>query len=258
MGEEQNQHSENLTFSQRYGYEPLPEPMRLETLSEDLRKDIWSVVEDFFAEIENSHGISKIEMQDMVEPYELHKYELEYIQSFISILEEYLKKPRDDIPNKVNEIIEKIKSAIFNGEFNRVFDLLEIIINGERETQELAKEINGMFEKYIAAYRLDTSQKPYRFFPCASKEQCDAIQQAIKVINESDMVGASVHLRKSAKHINEREYSESVADSIHAVESVARKIDPKASKTLGPALDSLEKSGVLKHRAFKEAFKKGS
>ena len=34
------------------------------------------------------------------------------------------------------------------------------------------------------------------------------------------------------------------------------RIDPNAGNTLGPALDSLEKAGVLNHRALKEAFSK--
>ena len=40
------------------------------------------------------------------------------------------------------------------------------------------------------------------------------------------------------------------------MESVARVIDPKTSQTLGPALDSLEKAGLLKHPALKGAFDK--
>ena len=40
------------------------------------------------------------------------------------------------------------------------------------------------------------------------------------------------------------------------MESVARLIDPAASKTLGPALDSIEKAGLLKHAALKNAFKR--
>ena len=70
------------------------------------------------------------------------------------------------------------------------------------------------------------------------------------------MDGATAHLRQAAEHINARRYADSVADSIRAVESVARVIAPKASNTLGPALDSLEKAGLLKHAALKEAFKK--
>ena len=42
----------------------------------------------------------------------------------------------------------------------------------------------------------------------------------------------------------------------NAVESVARTIDPEAGKTLGPALKSLEKEGVLNHRALQDGFSK--
>ena len=70
------------------------------------------------------------------------------------------------------------------------------------------------------------------------------------------MEGAAAHLRDAAEHINAKQYGDSIADSIHAVESVARVLDLEASQTLGPALDSLERSGLLKHPALKEAFKK--
>ena len=32
--------SDHLTFSQRHGYEPLPEPMKLEEISDDLRREM--------------------------------------------------------------------------------------------------------------------------------------------------------------------------------------------------------------------------
>ena len=70
------------------------------------------------------------------------------------------------------------------------------------------------------------------------------------------MSGAEVHLQQAAEHIHSRRYAESVKDSILAVESVARVIDPMAEKTLGPALKSLEKGGVIRHAALKEAFSK--
>ena len=37
-------------FSQRYGYEPLPEPMRLEELASDLRREIWNAVREMLVE----------------------------------------------------------------------------------------------------------------------------------------------------------------------------------------------------------------
>ena len=46
-----------------------------------------------------------------------------------------------------------------------------------------------------------------------------------------------------------------IADSIHAVESVARFFDPESNQTLGPAIDSLLENGVLKHPALARAIK---
>ena len=71
------------------------------------------------------------------------------------------------------------------------------------------------------------------------------------------MGGATTHLRDAAEHIKEQKYADSIADSIHAVESVACKIDPdpEGRNTLSKALNSLEKAGLLKHKNLKEAFK---
>ena len=60
-------------------------------------------------------------------------------------------------------------------------------------------------------------------------------------------------MRNAAECINGADWAGSVRESIHAVESVARKLDPKASKDLGPALASLEKRQKL-HPALKKAF----
>ena len=68
------------------------------------------------------------------------------------------------------------------------------------------------------------------------------------------MDGADTHLRQAAEHLNARRFADSVRESIHAVESVARMVDPKAERTLGPALDSLERAGVIQHKALKQAF----
>ena len=95
-----------------------------------------------------------------------------------------------------------------------------------------------------------------RAVPSASKEQGEAAQHAIDTIRKNGLDGAVAHLRQAAEHINAGQYSDSIADSIHTVESVARTIDPKSSKTLQPALRSLQKEGVLKHQALSNAFEK--
>ena len=42
---------DHLTFSQRYGYESLPGPMKLEEISNDLRREIWNTVRELMLSI---------------------------------------------------------------------------------------------------------------------------------------------------------------------------------------------------------------
>lgn len=53
MSNERKQFPEHFTFSQRYGYEPLPESMRFGHLSNDLRRELCNAV-DIFSKIFHS------------------------------------------------------------------------------------------------------------------------------------------------------------------------------------------------------------
>ena len=192
--------------------------------------------------------------------YETHSHHLflrRKRKRFIErVLGRVLKKAEHEIDVSFDNALRQFGEVTQNKPFNVVLDLVEIIANDGPYTKDFVNRVSELFERHAAAYRLDTSQHPYRFFPQTSKEQGDAVRQAIETLNEGGMRGADTHLREAADQIKTRKYSDSVANSIHAVESVARIIDPKSSKILGPALDSLERAGLLKHPALKEAFKK--
>ena len=237
-------HSEKyLTFSQRQGYESMPEPMRLEEISDALRREIWNetrrLLESF---VILDHYFSKVYF---------NPNGVEFVKRVIGKL---LKISEDEVDTKYPYVINLSRKTIRNYNFNEVLDLAEIISN-EKPEHEFARKIAHAFEAHAAAYWLDLSRRPYRFFPRSTKMQDEATRSAIATIRNEGMKGAETHLRQAADHINARQFADSITDSIHAVESVARTIDPKA-KTLGPALDSLQKSGLLKHPALKEAFSK--
>lgn len=222
---------EHLTFSQRYGYTSLPNPMIVEEISDDLRREIYNVVYRYC----DSYHVD-----------EYSKY----------VIAKILKKPEDEMSSFFSNQAKHFKAVILGGKFFLVLDLLEELINDRVFEEPFLKKFEDLFDQYAAAYWLDTSQKPYHFFPRASKEQGDATQEAIETIRAGGLDGSATHLHQAAEHINVGQYADSIVDSIHAVESVARTIAPSNSKSLGPALDSLENSGLLKHPALKEAFKK--
>ena len=232
--------SDHLTFSQRYGYAPLPEPMRLEEISGDLRREILN-------------AIREIILKGALPPSYLEEEAKRFVER---VLGKILKKAEHEIDATYSNALSQFGKITQNSSFNVVLDLVQIIANDGPHTNDFVNRVSEIFERHAAAYRLDTSQRPYRFFPQTSKEQGEAVRQAIETLSQDGMEGAATHLRQAAEHINTGQYGDSIADSIHAVESVARLLDPKASQTLSPALDSLEKAGLLKHSALKEAFKK--
>lgn len=241
MSDNRYQSDDHPTFSQRHGYEPVPEPMQLEELSDDLRREIWNVTRGLL-----------ISLRGPSESYDFEEHESRFLER---VLGKLLKKPEDEINTFYYKVLNQFKDSILNGIFYEVLNLIEILTNERRYDKELVNRISKLFETHVAAYWLDKSNYPYKFFPRSNEAQGEATREAIKTIRDGSMKGAETHLRQAAEHINAQRFAESIKDSIHAVESVARQIDPK-SKTLGPALQSLEKAGLVKHTALKEAFSK--
>lgn len=244
-----NDRHHNLSFSQRYKYEARPKPMQLEQLSNNLRRAVWNVVyrllDPYIEELDPwKAGLYEVNM---------HRFTSKDIERFVvRAVGEHIKQPEDKI--SPNDIIANnfLRQVILDGKFNKVLDFIEILVNDESELLS-GKKMQALFEQHGAAYRLDMTQPPFQFFPCASKEQGDAIQKDMETLRNSSMAEATIYLRKAAAHINNRNFPDSVASSIMAVESVARAMAPN-SKTLGQALNSLEKAGCRIHPALKKAF----
>ena len=233
--------SDHVTFSRRHGYEPLPESMQLEEISDDLKREIFNTVRELFLRARDRWG-------DF-----FANDEARFIER---VFGRFFRQTEDQIGGLYTDAMDRTNRIIFKREFHKILDFLEIIMNDNYDTTHFSDRIQELFEQHGAAYWLDTSQRPYQFIPRATKEQGDTTREAIETLRDTNMHGASTHLHQAAEHINARQYADSIADSIHAVESVARRIDPEANRTLGPALSSLERAGLLKHPALKAAFNK--
>ncbi|MBF2761176.1 MAG: hypothetical protein ISN28_13095 [Ectothiorhodospiraceae bacterium AqS1] len=240
-----------LTYKQRYGFEDLPQAMRVGELSDDSRREIWNLMQLFIKSYTNYIDSSR--------------------QSFYSrIFGEYRKLPIDEIDTRNDKPLNDIKNIIINDSAENTLQFIEILLNDElisgsfiphpfasqQNIQGILKYLIDLFEKHTAPYRIDLSERPFRIFQHTSKEEADATAASIQAIkNAGGFYGALTHLRNAAEFINERKFADSIRHSISAVESVVRLIEPDA-KTLGPALSKLEKSGIIKHPALKESLNK--
>ena len=226
-----------MTFSQAQGYEKPPGPLALEELSDDARRELWnhlfgSVSFDLFVEMNRPwHSIFKT----------LHN--------------DFLGQPIDEFYPTRRKLVESYRDNVLKRlEFNRVFDLIQMVMRHPSCPPEFTAGVVEVFERCGLAYCVDTNGPP-TIFPAATGEEGEAIREAMQEFAVAGLKGAQTHLRNAAELINQGEWGGSVRESIHAVESVACQLDPKASKTLKPALASLEKRGHL-HPALKEALSK--
>ena len=233
---------DGLLFSQRHGYTKLPAPMRLEEISVDLRREIWNVTREML-----------MSMRSPSMPLNRICFDPKGHRFVEQVLGRFSKTPEDEVRTNYYDVLDLFKSSILRGDFHVVLDLVEII-SGVEESGSFRNRMAECFERQGAAYWLDVSRAPFQFVPRSSEAQGNATREAIETIRKGEMDGADTHLRRAVEHLNARRYADSVRESIHAVESVARMVDPKAERTLGPALDSLERAGVIQHKALKQAF----
>jgi hypothetical protein len=87
--------------------------------------------------------------------------------------------------------------------------------------------------------------------PVGSSAERETIQQAFSDLRSAEFHGARSHLSKAANELTAGNFPGSIRESINAVESVARTLEPDGS--LSGALAKLEKSAKI-HPAMKGGF----
>ncbi len=241
------ENANQLTFSQREGKVPLPEQMRLGQVPTKFRNVVWRCID---------LAISSCEFGD-----DLDMYWEDSADTFPAIIWSYkfeIKlQPHDKIRTSSPSADKTYsRELVLKSEYHEVITFVEYILRHEKCSPKLRRSLICAFDETFTPYMVTEIEGVFSVVPRNSPESGEATIAAIETIDQHGMSGATMHLRKAAKRMNEADYSGSVRESIHAVESVACTIDQQAGKSLGPALNSLEKVGLLKHPALKEAFKK--
>ena len=242
MPDKQDREWRKLTFSQREGKAPLPEPLQAGKLTEKFKIRVW----DIFAP-SIGRGISGDGWSDSLEGTYWRKLTLSY---HFNVLE----MPHDKFKTNPFSVYNWIKSLIFKGEYHEILTLLEYMLRCQNIPKKLKNKINECMQ--FAPYLIDSSSHPVCIVPVTSEEMKETVKQSLDNINKSELIGAKSHLRKAAQELNNENYSNSMRESIHAVESMMRNITPEKQNSFASMLDWLANKKVIKHKSLKEAFKK--
>ena len=228
-----------LTFSQAAEIDPLPRPAKLGELPSAARNAIWSLV---FQELDESESYNDSGDPAVGPPWDAILYDFH-----VSILNE----PGDEFYDDLSTQLPRIKKLFLKGDYNRVFDLLQFTMRHELVPDGFGEFVATTLQNCLCAYSLATFDGIWTIVPSAIPEQRISLENALRVLTDGPFGGARKHLSKSADCTNAGDYSGSVRESIHAVESVARRLDSNAAKTLSSTLASLSNRGLVLHGAFK-------
>lgn len=243
-----------LSFSRAQGYECVPSQLKLEELPDKARLRLWNLFHrsmNFtrFMAPTNRGTISMF----YVDPNSVWRNIL------LDLHCNYFVRP---IPNEPancriydQEIVtNEFKPIFLTHDFNKVFDLLTEIMRNKKCPNEYISEVSKIFRDNRLAYFVLTDA-PVTIFPHATEQEGESIMHAFNDVASLGMGGAKSHLRSAGEAINRSEWAESIRHSISAVESVARQLDPNASKDLRFALRTLRENHEL-HPALEQAFNK--
>ena len=227
-----------ISFSQAQGYEQIPGLLKLEELPSEARVRIWN---EFYLSLRNSLDRRR---RRIIKPWA------------VILAEKHLHhdvNSADEFNLDFGVICDEFRRSVETIPFNRVFDLIQFVLRNSSCPPDFAARMKSVFFRCRLAYAIDEG-KPPTIVPTVTPEEGEAVVGALRTMREAGFGGAASHLRHASECINAGDWSGSVRESVHAVESVARQLDPD-SRTLGPALISLEERGAL-HPALEAAFNK--
>ncbi|MXW38318.1 MAG: hypothetical protein F4Z65_08650 [Acidobacteria bacterium] len=226
-----------LSFSQRFGYSPVPQRLTLEELPENARVAIWNVlIREISTDI--PRRIGPLSMPSS------------WVGILVSVHEEVFNEKYNTF--NFDHTVQRIDGVIQADTFWVVFDLVQFILRHPSCPAHLVEAMADCFAAKQLAYSIECATEP-TIVPAASEAEGHAISDAFQTLRDAGLRSATKHLEEASQLINRADYSGSIRESIHAVESVAKPLARTSSNSLGPALKALEKDGTL-HPALKGGF----
>jgi hypothetical protein len=226
-----------LTFEQAEGAEPLPTQLQLCEVSRELRARLWSIV---YKSLQNGSSADDYRRAEVDEPLLTLLYDLHV---------EHWCRPADEFTSSFEHWAAELKHVFMVGDYIQIFGLTQWMLRHRAQPNRLLQDLNDALYVTRAAYAVFDRDT---IIPIGSEAERDTLARAFADIAASEFHGAQAHLRNAGSELTAGSFGPSIRESIHAVEAVARVLEPGAQK-LGPALSKLERS-VRIHPALGKGF----
>ncbi|WP_174020378.1 hypothetical protein G6L89_007135 [Agrobacterium fabrum] len=220
-----------LTFEQAEGAAPLPSQLELKEVSDGLKAKMWQLFHD---------SILRSGDRTLGPPWN-------YILRDHHV--ERLHRPIDTFENWTSDAINDVKKILFSNNYLSFFGFIQYVLRHNRCPSNIMHGVPFVLSQHRAAYRVVDGNT---IAPFATEQEAVTVTVALDELKSEGMDGAITHLRNSMSSATAGAWADSIRESIHAVESVARTIAAGTS-TLAPALAAIEKKMQI-HSALKAGF----
>jgi len=234
-----------LSFKQREGLEELPRALKKEEFPDSLRIAIWNLLYEHISPKKNScitgYGICRFSTSDL------------WTKIIGARYESYRHKRLDLYTLKVG--YEDLEEIYTNGNLQDIYNDLDFIISlNSRDLKFFRERLKDILDHYQCYYTIFFEGKNSSIAPRVTEQEKNSIEQCYKDLDKNKFDGAKTHLVKAVKFLNKNNFSDSVRESISAVESVCRLIAEKPKADLTDALKEIKKKMYI-HEALEKGFK---
>jgi hypothetical protein len=158
-----------------------------------------------------------------------------------------LHQPADEFETRFKNAAEAVKSVFMHGDYLLIYGWLQHVLRVGK-IPDFAENVNAI---------LIYSQSPYRVVasdviaPMGSDQEAKTVSSALADLNSVGLGGSREHLKAATAELSAGHFADSVRESIHAVESIVRVLEPHGD--FSKALAKLETKTNI-HAALKKGF----
>ena len=231
------QRRKELTFEQAEGLAPIPAQLARTEVSPELRAVMWNFILEEIqkkARHENFYGTS-----DLGPPWDS-------ILKQVHVYREH--KLADEFDGSLKPALATVRRVFEHGTYSEIYGWLQFVLR-LHPGKEFQQRISTILKYCRSPFRIVADDV---ICPIGTDEQAATIGRAFADLQKSGFTGSNEHLKAASAALGAGNFSDSIRESIHAVESIVRVLEP--SGDFGKALAKLE-AKVRVHGALVSGFK---
>lgn len=239
--------SKRKSFSERQGLVPARTAIQIDGMDDPLKIGIWNILHHVLWENEVLSSKNNIAISlDGIDTGSIGYMTVHNL--WIGIFHE----PIDELNSYTGSwegLVGAVKHRYFGLQWNRVYDLIEYVANncpGDQESKWLVSGFNSVLQEHVSGYRFS---KDGLILPLTSEREIAAVDRAMSLDHKGQFSGTAKHIEAAVKLLRQKDYRNSIKESISAVESTLQ----STSKQKGDFAYQLKSLGLV-HPALIKAF----